>query len=169
VKCYSSTLAHEGSRPTPGTIPADRAGIRVDCFPAHALFPVGIRMSLRAGFTLLRPTGSQPPKAAFVARLRPNQVHPTKPLASFRTNRQLSGWNPPPQVFRAFGAHSHKPTRAARQDTLTKYRRSPLTPKSECVPPLRTRTMASSAKPPDCWDRHRRSAESQESCRTGSR
>jgi hypothetical protein len=28
-----------------------------------------------------------------------------KPLASFRTYRQLSGWNPPPLMIRAFGAH----------------------------------------------------------------
>jgi hypothetical protein len=30
-----------------------------------------------------------------------------KPLASFRTYRQLSGWNPPPLMIRAFGAHCH--------------------------------------------------------------
>ena len=33
--------------------------------------------------------------------------YPTKPLVSYRTNRQLSGWNPPPLVFRAVGAHCH--------------------------------------------------------------
>ena len=33
---------------------------------------------------------AQPPKATFVARLRPAGC-PTKPLASFRTYRQLSG------------------------------------------------------------------------------
>jgi len=31
--------------------------------------------------------------------------YPTEPLVSYRINRQLSGWNPPPQVIRAFGAH----------------------------------------------------------------
>src|SRR5439155_10745190 len=31
--------------------------------------------------------------------------YPAKPLVSFRTNRLLSGWNPPPQAFRALGAH----------------------------------------------------------------
>ena len=30
---------------------------------------------------------------------------PTKPLVSYRSNRQLSGWNPPPLVIRAVGAH----------------------------------------------------------------
>src|SRR5262249_51939416 len=36
--------------------------------------------------------------------------HPAEPLVSYRTNRQLSGWNLPPLVIRAFGAHGHKPT-----------------------------------------------------------
>jgi hypothetical protein len=31
----------------------------------------------------------------------------SKPLVSFQINRQLSGWNLPPQVIRAFEAH-HK-------------------------------------------------------------
>jgi hypothetical protein len=31
--------------------------------------------------------------------------YPVKPLVSYRTNRQLSGWNFPPSVKRAFGAH----------------------------------------------------------------
>jgi hypothetical protein len=33
-----------------------------------------------------------------------------EPLVSYQINRQLSGWNLPPQVIRAFGAHGHKPT-----------------------------------------------------------
>ena len=32
----------------------------------------------------------------------------SKPLVSYRINRQLSGWNLPPQVMRAFGAHSRR-------------------------------------------------------------
>ena len=47
---------------------------------------------------------AQPPKVTFVTRLQPSRL-PGQPLVSFRTYRQLSGWNPPPQVFRAFGAH----------------------------------------------------------------
>src|SRR6185295_11089390 len=31
--------------------------------------------------------------------------YPAKPLVSFRTYRQLSGWNPPPLMIRAFRAH----------------------------------------------------------------
>jgi hypothetical protein len=35
---------------------------------------------------------------------------PHEPLVSFRINRQLSGWNLPPLMIRAFGAHCQKPT-----------------------------------------------------------
>jgi hypothetical protein len=31
--------------------------------------------------------------------------YPAKPLVSYQTYRQLSGWNLPPLVLRAFGAH----------------------------------------------------------------
>jgi hypothetical protein len=31
--------------------------------------------------------------------------YPAEPLVSYQINRQLSGWNLPPLVFRAFGAH----------------------------------------------------------------
>jgi len=34
--------------------------------------------------------------------------YPTEPLVSYQINRQLSGWNRPPQVIRAFGAHGQK-------------------------------------------------------------
>jgi hypothetical protein len=30
---------------------------------------------------------------------------PARPLVSYQINRQLSGWNLPPLVIRAFGAH----------------------------------------------------------------
>jgi hypothetical protein len=36
--------------------------------------------------------------------------YPAEPLVSYQINRQLSGWNPPPLVFRAFGAHGHLQT-----------------------------------------------------------
>jgi hypothetical protein len=38
--------------------------------------------------------------------------YPTEPLVSYQINRQLSGWNPPPLVIRAFGAHCQHPTSA---------------------------------------------------------
>jgi hypothetical protein len=43
--------------------------------------------------------------------------YPTKPLASFRINRQLSGWNLPPLMIRAFGAHCQSATFAPQQDS----------------------------------------------------
>jgi hypothetical protein len=39
--------------------------------------------------------------------------YPTEPLVSYQINRQLSGWNPPPLVIRAFGAHCQSPTLAS--------------------------------------------------------
>jgi hypothetical protein len=40
---------------------------------------------------------------------------PHKPLVSYRINRQLSGWIPPPLMIRAFGAHCHYRTHASQQ------------------------------------------------------
>src|ERR1700682_2970946 len=45
------------------------------------------------------------------ARLMPAKYvrpYPTEPLVSYQINRQLSGWNLPPLVIRAFGAHGQK-------------------------------------------------------------
>jgi hypothetical protein len=69
---------------------------------------------------------------------------PHKPLVSYRINRQLSGWIPPPLMIRAFGAHCHERTRAAQQtkalfDRLVgvgEQRRSTLS--FSGVPPYRT-------------------------------
>ena len=36
--------------------------------------------------------------------------YPAEPLVSYQINRQLSGWNLPPLVIRAFGAHCQQPT-----------------------------------------------------------
>src|ERR1700732_2846357 len=38
------------------------------------------------------------------------QYFPSGPLVSYQINRQLSGWNLPPLVIRAFGAHGQEPT-----------------------------------------------------------
>jgi hypothetical protein len=43
--------------------------------------------------------------------------YPHKPLVSYRINRQLSGWNLPPLMIRAFGAHCQIQTHAAQQTT----------------------------------------------------
>src|SRR5258705_9337455 len=44
--------------------------------------------------------------------------YPTEPLVSFQINRQLSGWNLPPLMIRAFGAHDHKPTLRGHRKSL---------------------------------------------------
>jgi hypothetical protein len=44
--------------------------------------------------------------------------YPAEPLVSYQINRQLSGWNLPPLVIRAFGAH-------CQFQTFTRYARSP--------------------------------------------
>jgi hypothetical protein len=36
--------------------------------------------------------------------------YPAEPLVSYQINRQLSGWNLPPLVIRAFGAHCQRLT-----------------------------------------------------------
>jgi Thiamine pyrophosphate enzyme, N-terminal TPP binding domain len=44
-------------------------------------------------------------KATFVARGCDSASYPAEPLVSFRTHRQLSGWNLPPRLLLAFAAH----------------------------------------------------------------
>ena len=85
------------------TTPADRTGARVDCFPVHAAFPAlqagrhpHLTFEACSGFTHVTARRiAQPPKAAFVTRLQPGRL-PDQPLVSYQSNRQLSGWNPPP-------------------------------------------------------------------------
>ena len=88
-------------------------GACVDCFPIPRGLPqnsgrVGIRIVLFeacSGFTRVTArTLAQPPKAAFVTGLH-GTSYPATPPVSYQLNRQLAGWNPPPQVFRAFEAH----------------------------------------------------------------
>jgi len=83
-------MARRGSPPLPGspsrravpTTPADRMGAFIDCFPIRAAFPVlqvvGIRISTfeaGSGFTHVTARRfAQPPKAAFVTRLRYSQL-----------------------------------------------------------------------------------------------
>src|SRR5712675_31807 len=64
------------------TTPADRAGARVDCFPAHAAFPKWQEgrhphchfRGLHRLHSVTARRIAQPPKATFVARLRPRQL-----------------------------------------------------------------------------------------------
>src|SRR6266568_5200791 len=93
------------------TTPADRAGARVDYFPAHAAFPKWqegrhpLSLSRPAQASLaLRPAGSLSRPRRPLSRGSSPSGCPAEPLVSYRINRQLSGWNPPPLVIRAFGA-----------------------------------------------------------------
>src|SRR4029453_4098161 len=46
---------------------------------------------------------------------------PREPLVSYRTNRKLSGWNLPPLMVRAFGAHGVIRTSASDCSTLAGF------------------------------------------------
>ena len=100
------------------TTPADRAGARVDCFPAHAAFPKWQEgRHPHCHFRgLLRLHSRYGPPDRSAAHRRPLSRgsnpcgYPHKPLVSYRINRQLSGWILPPLMIRAFGAHCHKRT-----------------------------------------------------------
>ena len=56
-----------------------------------ALRPAGLLSRLKRPLS----RGSSPPG------------YPAEPLVSYQINRQLSGWNLPPLMIRAFGAHCH--------------------------------------------------------------
>ena len=85
-------------RPTRPSPNSGRVGIRIVLFEACSGFT---RVTAR--------TLAQPPKAAFVTGLRRSRL-PATPPVSYQLNRQLAGWNPPPQVFRAFEAHQRLQT-----------------------------------------------------------
>jgi hypothetical protein len=102
------------------TTPADRAGARVDCFPARAAFPKWqegrhphchfrglLRLHSRCG-----PPDCSAAHRRPLSRGSSPASYPAEPLVSYRINRQLSGWILPPLVIRAFGAHCHFRTRA---------------------------------------------------------
>ena len=55
----------------------------------------------------LRPTGSLSRLKRPLSRGSSPSGYPAEPLVSFQINRQLSGWNLPPLMVRAFGAHGH--------------------------------------------------------------
>jgi hypothetical protein len=100
------------------TTPADQAGAHVDCFPARAAFPKWQEgRHPHCHFRgLLRLHSRYGPPDRSVAQRRPlsrgssPSGYPAEPLVSYRINRQLSGWNLPPLVIRAFGAHCHQRT-----------------------------------------------------------
>src|ERR1700680_3924323 len=90
------------------TTPADRAGAYVDCFPASRSIP---QIAGGAVCALLLSTAAAAYSRPFARGSNPGG-YPHKPLVSYRINRQLSGWIPPPLMIRAFGAHCHNRTHA---------------------------------------------------------
>ena len=120
----TATLAHNGSPPiTRTTFPTCRAhypGGSSGC--TCRLLPRSYSLPQMAGGSASALSLSRPAQASLTlrpARLlsrlkRPSSRGsspascPTEPLVSFQTNRQLSGWNLPPLIVRAFGAHGQK-------------------------------------------------------------
>jgi hypothetical protein len=117
----AATLIHDGSPPiTRTTFPTCRAhypGGSSGC--ACRLLPRSRGLPQMAGGSASALSLSRPAQASLT--LRPAGLlsrlkrplsrgfspsgYPTEPLVSYQINRQLSGWNPPPLVIRAFGAH----------------------------------------------------------------
>ena len=100
------------------TTPADQAGAHVDCFPAHAAFPKwqeGRHPHCHfRGLLRLHTRYGPPDRSAALGRPLSRGFGtcscPHEPLVSYRINRQLSEWNLPPLMIRAFGAHCQEPT-----------------------------------------------------------
>jgi hypothetical protein len=109
------------------TTPADRDGCACRLLPRSRGLPryaggsaSASSLSRPAQASLaLRPAGSQPPKAALSRGFDP-AGYPTEPLVSYQINRQFSGWNFPPLVTRAVGAHCE--TLADRVETRSQVR-----------------------------------------------
>src|SRR6266699_6794938 len=66
----------------------------------------GAREPAQASLTL-RPVGLLSRLKRPLSRGFSPSGYPAEPLVSYQINRQLSGWNLPPLVIRAFGAHCH--------------------------------------------------------------
>src|SRR2546429_6779300 len=116
-----ATLATDGSPPiTRTTFPTYRAyypggssGCSCRLLPRSYSLPqmaggsasaLSLSRPAQASLTL-RPAGSLSRPRRPLSRGSDPTSYPVEPLASFRTYRQLSGWNPPPLMIRAFGAH----------------------------------------------------------------
>src|SRR5665811_884592 len=122
----AATLARDGSPPiTRITFPTCRAhypGGSSGC--ACRLLPRSCSLPQMAGGSASALSLSRPAQASLT--LRPAGLlsrlkrplsrgsspagYPAEPLVSYQINRQLSGWNLPPLVIRAFGAHCQKLT-----------------------------------------------------------
>jgi hypothetical protein len=131
----AATLAQEGSPPiTRTTFPTCRAhypggssGCSCRLLPRSRGLPqmaggsasaLSLSRPAQASLTL-RPAGSLSRPQRPLSRGSNPCGYPHKPLVSYRINRQLSGWIPPPLMIRAFGAHCQKPTYAVQQNKAT--------------------------------------------------
>ena len=144
----AATLALDGSPPiTRTTFPTCRAhypggssGCACRLLPRSCSLPPlaggsasALSLSRPAQASLaLQPAGSLSRPRRPLSRGSDPASYPTKPFASFRTYRQLSGWNPPPLMIRAFGAHCQKPTSSC----LTRGARGFSQPRSHVPAPL---------------------------------
>ena len=126
----AATLARDGSPPiTRTTFPTCRAhypggssGCTCRLLPRSHGLPqmaggsastLSLSRPAQASLTL-RPAGLLSRLKRPLSRGSSPTGYPTEPLVSYQINRQLSGWNPPPLVIRAFGAHCHYRTHAHR-------------------------------------------------------
>src|SRR5262249_53167471 len=116
-----ATLAPNGSPPITRTIfptcrahyPGGSSGCACRLLPLTRPSPNGRRVGIRIvtfeaclGFTHVTAHRiAQPPTGNLLSRGSDPCGYPHKPLASYRINRQLSVWNLPPLMIRAFGAH----------------------------------------------------------------
>jgi len=106
-------LPEPPSRRAAPTTSADRAGTRVDCFPAHAAFPKwqeGRHPHCHFRGLLKLHSRYRPPDRSAAHGDPCHEApapsgYPAEPLVSYQINRQFSGWLLPPQVIRAFRAH----------------------------------------------------------------
>jgi hypothetical protein len=130
----AATLARDGSPPiTRTTFPTCRAhypGGSSGC--ACRLLPRSHGLPQMAGGSASALSLSRPAQASLT--LRPAGLlsrlkrplsrgsspsgYPAEPLVSYQINRQLSGWNLPPLVIRAFGAHCQERTYAPQQTSI---------------------------------------------------
>jgi len=88
-----------------------RIGGDVGCYSFIAVdFHHILLASLPAHSLTLRPAGLLNRLKRPLSRGSSPAGYPAEPLVSYQINRQLSGWNLPPLVIRAFGAHCQSAT-----------------------------------------------------------
>ena len=88
-----------------------RIGGDVGCYSFIAVdFHHILLASLPAHSLTLRPAGLLNRLKRPLSRGSSPAGYPAEPLVSYQINRQLSGWNLPPLVIRAFGAHCQMAT-----------------------------------------------------------